>query len=89
MPSCISVAVASVAGHAQPQHLADKGSLTMALSTLKRPASAQPRNPTPLPPPDFSKYIEDMPKLGRNLRVALPCVGIDGCGGSLHQGRVW
>ena len=40
-------------------------------------------------PLDLSKYVPSMPKLGRPLRVALPCVGIDGCGEAFHQGKVW
>ena len=32
----------------------------------------------------WRKKLPDIPKLGRPLKVALPCVGIDGCTHALH-----
>jgi len=34
-------------------------------------------------PPDFSAFFEGLPKLGRPLRLASPCVGISGSGHAL------
>ena len=40
-----------------------------------------------LPEPiDFRVYAKKMPDLGRPLRVALPCSGIEGCGEAMYQG---
>jgi len=40
-----------------------------------------------LPPPlDLKEYAADIPEMGRPLRIAMPCVGIDGCGEALKQG---
>lgn len=36
------------------------------------------------PPPDLSEFIQRLPPLGRPLRCACPCVGIDGCGRAIH-----
>jgi site-specific DNA-cytosine methylase len=35
------------------------------------------------PPPNWAEFIEQIPPLGRRLRVASPCVGIHGCGHAL------
>ena len=37
------------------------------------------------PPPDFSKYFEALPQLGRKVVVASPCIGISGSGHAFHQ----
>ena len=38
--------------------------------------------------PDFSAYFPHVPALGRRLRVALPCVGVNACGYALDAMQV-
>ena len=36
------------------------------------------------PLPDYGAYFQELPSLGRRLRICCPCVGIDGCGHALQ-----
>ena len=35
--------------------------------------------------PDFTPFFQQVPSLGRRVRVASPCVGIDACGLALDN----
>ena len=37
------------------------------------------------PVPNFARFFPEVPPLGRKLRVACPCIGIDGCGHALQS----
>ncbi len=36
------------------------------------------------PLPNFASFFPELPKLGRRLRICVPCCGIDGCGHALQ-----
>ena len=86
-----------VTGHAHPSYFALKGPLTMAPS--KRHAADGPDSDLnsdseddlmTLPPTlDLKEYATDIPEMGRPLRIAMPCIGIDGCGEALKQGDLF
>ena len=54
-----------------------------AAPAAKRPAAAPGALATPQPN-KWEELFPPVPPLGRKLRVALPCVGIDGCGTALR-----
>lgn len=38
--------------------------------------------------PDYTQFFSEVPPLGRRLRIACPCIGIDGCGHALEVMKV-
>ncbi len=54
-------------------------SLGLCLASLREDVANCP------PVPDFTPYFDQLPSLGRRLRVACPCIGIDGCGHALQS----
>jgi site-specific DNA-cytosine methylase len=55
----------------------------VAVSGVERAELLKEIEMTP-PLPDFSKYFEAIPALGRKLRCSSPCIGIHGCGHALN-----
>ena len=55
------------------------------MALANAPTNAAPTN---LAPPVWSDHVRPCPPLGRKLRVAMPCTGIDGAGEALYQGNV-
>ena len=61
------------------------------MALANAPTNAAPTNLAPNMPsktPVWSDHVRPCPPLGRKLRVAMPCTGIDGAGEALYQGTV-